>query len=94
MSLWSAVDILSRSALLAGSMATEKDGGGNAIGSYRIGASLSHSVAFVDVAVSFGMAQMSPAPTASVISCSLPRRKKIWPTRSVSPFVASYTCEL
>jgi hypothetical protein len=40
------------------------------------------------------MAQMSPAPTSAAISCSLPRRKKIWPTRSVSPFVASYTCEL
>ena len=75
-------------------MATENDGGGKSIGSNASGASLSHSVAFVDVAVSLGIAQMSPALTASVASCSLPRRKKICPTRSVSPFAASKTCVL
>jgi hypothetical protein len=57
------------------------------------GASLSDRVALVDVAVSFGCADVARTDGVRVLLL-LPRRKKIWPTRSVSPFVASNTCEL
>jgi len=51
---------LSRSALLEGSMATENEGGGKSIGSYRMTASLSQSVALVVVASASGPRRCRP----------------------------------
>ena len=65
-SFWSANPILSWSALLRGSTATEITGSGNEMFSSTMGCFSSHSVSPVDVLRSPMAAAMSPARTSSI----------------------------
>ena len=90
-SFCSATPILSWSALVLGSTATEMTGSGKLIDSRMIGVRSSESVSPVVVLRSPMAAAMSPARTSSIssrwLACICRRR----PTRSRSPLVALYT---
>ncbi len=81
---WRAAPILSRSAFVCGSIATDRDGSGKSIGGRMTGFSRADSVSPVSVAASLATAPISPAWSSPIGSWSLPCRSSSWPIRSSS----------
>ena len=81
---WSAAPILSRSAFVWGSIATDSDGSGKSSGGRISGFSRDESVSPVSVAASLATAPISPAWSSPIGSWSLPWSRRSWPIRSSS----------
>ena len=92
---WRAGPILSRSALVCGSIATISVGMGKSRGGRTNGRSFEAGCRRSTVTVSLATAPISPASSSPIASCSLPWRSSSWPIRSSSPCVEfqAWACE-
>ncbi len=82
---WRAVPILSRSAFVCGSIATDSVGSGKGMSGRTSGFSFAVRVSPVSVTASLATAPIWPALSSPTGSWSLPCRSRSWPIRSSSP---------